>query len=754
MTDEIRNRFKEILRKKDADGLDTLWLELTESNAKVESLFELVDTLLKSELRDKVATLLSVLLSHLKERNESAGALLVLKRLAALTPNERYLRREIGVAFFQAFPDRPRLETFVSKSELTDDKPILEAVEFIERCLAFDAGSFVYDTEMGMGRVKDLDLMVDKLVVDFGKDKPVTYHLGAAFKHLTPVSPDHFLLRKQNDPDGLRQMAAADPLELFRSLLKCFDRPLKPREIKSYLEGIVSEDQWDGFWNRVRKLSAAEPNIRALTKPERSFQWLEQASSHKPQAEELKPQAESLKPHATSQKPELESVPEVTEDVEEPGAQVPDTLQEAPRAEPEETVKVRAAQAQASSSSPEVRPDEVSGLRNLRNLRIPEGTPQKVEPPVVKPEPKPEAQKAKEPKAPAPKPKPSLPRTVDEFLHALKLDATPDYWKSLLAEARQELKDDWPELYRQAFLETTDKRVWALILKELPTGQPDGIAELSKLVWTYYKRYSAQFVYLYRGANKYGISAERKGLFSRLLDLLDSDKHKTFWSEIKAWLTEGNDQFLRETFKELNQEDMQRMWSRVEQLKVLEDYRKDEIRKLVQVVHPQVGVEPEEEREVIYNTQEGIDRKDAELRQLRDVDIPRSSEDIGKAREFGDLSENYEYKAAKEKQARLLGRLAQVSRDLSIARPIDFARVDTSQVSTGTRVKVEETPGGDVQEFTILGPWDIDPDRGTISYQAPFAQRLMGKRVGDFVPANPNMPTGKGHRILEIAKAG
>jgi transcription elongation GreA/GreB family factor len=369
-------------------------------------------------------------------------------------------------------------------------------------------------------------------------------------------------------------------------------------------------------------------------------------------------------------------------------------------------------------------------------------------------EPQPEAPRAKEPKAPAPKPKSNLPRTVDEFLHALKLDAAPDYWKSLLSEARQELKDGWPELYRQSFLETTDKRVWTLILKELPSGQPDGIAELAKLVWTYYKRYPSQFVYLYRSAAKYGITAERKGLFSRLLDLLDSDKHKTFWSEIKAWLTEGNDQFLRETFKELNPEDMQRMWSRVEQLKVLEDYRKDEIRKLVQAAHPQVGVEPEEEKEVIYNTQEGIERKDAELRQLRDVDIPRSSEDIGKAREFGDLSENYEYKAAKEKQARLLARLAQVTRDLSIARPIDFARVDTSQVSTGTRVKVEETPGGDVQEFTILGPWDIDPDKGTISYQAPFAQRLMGRRVGDFVPANPNMPTGKGHRILEIAKAG
>jgi transcription elongation GreA/GreB family factor len=694
MTDEIRKRFKELLRKKDADGLDSLWLELTEANEKLETLFELTDTLLKSELRDKVATLLSVLLSHLKERNEPTGALLVLKRLAQLTPNERYLRRELGVAFFQAYPDRPRLETFVSKSELTDDKPMLEAVEFINRCLAFDAGNFVYDSEMGMGKVTELDLMVDKLVVDFGKGKPVTYHLGAAFKHLTPVNQEHFLIRKESDAESLREMAVRDPLELLRNLLKSFDRPLKPREIKAYLEGIVAEDQWDGFWTRVRRLAANEPNIRAHTKPERSFQWVTPARGAKPAAAEA---------------------PELIEPRFEPGpAEVP--VEETKVAEP-----TPVAEAPRDAAKPE--------------------------PEIVAPAPEPEP-----PPAPA-KPKPSLPRTVDEFLAALKLDAAPEFWKSTLTKAQDALKGDWPELYRQAFLETEDRRIWTLILKELQAAERSGIAELAKLVWTYYKRYPAQFLYLFRNPEKYELSADRKGLFSRLLDLLDSDKHKSSWSEIKAWLTEDNDRFLRETFKELNQEDMHRFWSRVEQLRVLEDYRKDEIRKLIQEVHPQVGAEPEAEKEVLFSTQQGIDRKEAELRQIRDVDIPKSTEDVGRAREFGDLSENYEYKAAKEKQARLLARLAQLQRDLAIAKPIDFARVEISQVNIGTRVKVEEAPSGDVQEFMILGPWDIDPDHGTISYQAPFAQRLMGKRVGDFVPANPNMPGGKGHKILEITRA-
>ncbi len=785
MTEETRNKFKDLLRKKDADGLESLWLELAEAGEKPETFFELDDLLAKSDLREKSATLLSVLLANLKERSDFPGALQVLRRLAQLTPNERYLRREIGVCLFQAYPNNLRLETFVSKSELTDDRPILEALEFIEHCLAFDAGNYAYDSEMGMGKVLDLDLMVDKLSVDFGKDKPVTYHLGAAFKHLTAVSQEHFLIRKQKDADDLRAMATQNPLELLKNLLKSFDRPLKPREIKTYLEGIVSESEWEGFWNKVRKLAASEPNIRALTKPERSFQWLAQAESHKaqatsrqptadsrqpaassdqPQATSRKPEEESQEPHATSDKPEAEGdkpeaderKPQATSRKLEAEGDKPQAIaagkplpREEPRLEPES--QKPAEPVKAAGRREAETPGTDGKATGTRRGAKPLGQPlvSRNETGTV---PDFASGNGDSPEFPV-KLKPSQPRTRDEFLTALKLDGTPDYWKGMLADAHEALKADWPELFRQAFLETTDKRIWSVIMKELAGAASGQVNELARQVLTYYKRYPAQFLYLYRGAAKYGIPTERKGLFSRLLDLLDSDKHKSFWSEIKGWLAEANDQLLRETFKELSPEDMQRMWSRVEQLKALEDYRKDEIRKLVHAAHPAVAAEQESEREVLLSTQEGIDRKEVELRQLRDVEIPKSSEDIGRARAFGDLSENYEYKAAKEKQARLLGRLAQLSRDMAIARPIDFARVDTTQVSTGTRVKVEETPGGDVQEFTILGPWDIDPDQGIISYQAPFAQRLIGKRVGDFVPANPNMPSGKGHRILEIVRA-
>jgi transcription elongation GreA/GreB family factor len=338
------------------------------------------------------------------------------------------------------------------------------------------------------------------------------------------------------------------------------------------------------------------------------------------------------------------------------------------------------------------------------------------------------------------------------FVAALREDSAPDRWRTLLAQARQELEQDWPAVYRQAFLETTDKRIWTLIIKEMVTDAP-AFQALVQETTTYYRKYPAQFLYLQRNAGKYGIKPEYKGLLSRLLDLLDSDQHKSSWSEVRNWLAEADDQLLRDCFRSFTAEEAEQLWLRINRMRAFEDFRKDEILKAVQAAHVAVGVVAPKPEDSIYNTREGIERKEAELKQLVDVEIPKSTDDVGRAREFGDLSENYEYKAAKEKQARLFGRVAQIQRDLSVVRPIDFSKTDTSIVSIGTIVKVEETPVADTQEFTILGPWDIDPDKGIISYQAPFAQRLMGKRVGDFVPQNPNMPGTKGHKIIEIRRA-
>jgi transcription elongation GreA/GreB family factor len=723
MTEGLRGRFGELLRQQDFPGIESLWLELLDSESTSGALLDIADTLVKVQRKEQAVTLLSVLVAHQKEHQQWPYALATFRRLVELTPTERYLRREIVNCYRQIHGDHARLEIYVSKSGLADDRPVEDALHRLENCLAFDPGRSVYDAELGVGTVTELDLMVDKITIDFGKDKPVTFHVAAAFKHLVPIGPEHFLLRKRQELPALQAQTREDPAGLLRMVLKSFPQALKPREIKEYLSDVVPETEWDGFWNRALKGVADDPQVRILTKPERSYQWCGEPEKPSPgrAAPEAKPETQA------AAEPESGPAAPVVEEPPAPGVKKPKRTRARPKPKLEPV-------------QPAVEP-----VTTLAESTVPQEVP--TQPEVeTQTQPEPETSPVE-----APKPEPVGPRTLDEFRAELTADAPADVWKAVLTSARAALTADWPALFRQALLDSSEKRVWALILKEL-TSEKAVLQQLQQEVTTYYKKYPAQFLYLQRSADKFGLAADLRAVFTRLLDLLDSDKHKPFWPEIRSWLAEGNDALLVGVLAQLSREEAAQVWTRIERMRFFEDYRRDEIRKLVNARYPDIARSEPEVEEVIHNTREGIERKQLELRQLLEVEIPKTSEDIGRAREFGDLSENYEFKAAKEKQARLLARVAQVQRDLTQARPIALDRVDTSQVSIGSRVKVEELPSGDVQEFTILGPWDIDPDQGIISYQAPFAQRLLGRKVGDFVPANPNMPGTRGHKVLEISR--
>jgi transcription elongation GreA/GreB family factor len=126
--------------------------------------------------------------------------------------------------------------------------------------------------------------------------------------------------------------------------------------------------------------------------------------------------------------------------------------------------------------------------------------------------------------------------------------------------------------------------------------------------------------------------------------------------------------------------------------------------------------------------------------------IPENIKEISIARSYGDLRENFEFKAAKEMQRVLGRRRAETERDLSQARGTDFSNADTTQVSIGTIVTVQEA-GGQTDVYTILGAWDGDPEKGIISYQSAVAQALMARKPGEKI----KVPTEHGEREVEIA---
>ena len=161
-----------------------------------------------------------------------------------------------------------------------------------------------------------------------------------------------------------------------------------------------------------------------------------------------------------------------------------------------------------------------------------------------------------------------------------------------------------------------------------------------------------------------------------------------------------------------------------------------------------VSGESAEQQEALVVSWESLEKRKAEYQELVTKKIPENTKEISIARSYGDLRENFEFKAAKEMQRVLMRRQAETQRDLARARGTDFANPDTTQVSIGTVVTVKAVADGKENVFTILGAWDSEPEKGIMSYLAAVAQALIGHKVSEQI----SLPTEHGEQLAEIVK--
>ena len=134
-----------------------------------------------------------------------------------------------------------------------------------------------------------------------------------------------------------------------------------------------------------------------------------------------------------------------------------------------------------------------------------------------------------------------------------------------------------------------------------------------------------------------------------------------------------------------------------------------------------------------YMSQEGYDKLVAELQQLVNVELPQVKDAIAEARDKGDLSENFEYHAAKREQARLLGQIRFKQRVLENARVLDTSKLQSNGVQLLSKVAMTNLNNNASMTYTIASPHEADLRSGKISIKSPIAQALLGKKEGDVV---------------------
>lgn len=145
-------------------------------------------------------------------------------------------------------------------------------------------------------------------------------------------------------------------------------------------------------------------------------------------------------------------------------------------------------------------------------------------------------------------------------------------------------------------------------------------------------------------------------------------------------------------------------------------------------------------------TKAGLAKMEAELKNLKSVERPNVIKAIAEARAHGDLSENAEYHAAREKQSFIEGRIMELEAVTSRAEVIDVASITVEHVVFGATVKVVDEDTETEAVYQIVGEYEAHLESGLIANTAPIARGLMGKRVGDSV----EVKTPNGERYYEI----
>jgi transcription elongation factor GreA len=155
-----------------------------------------------------------------------------------------------------------------------------------------------------------------------------------------------------------------------------------------------------------------------------------------------------------------------------------------------------------------------------------------------------------------------------------------------------------------------------------------------------------------------------------------------------------------------------------------------------------------QEMDKIPMTREGFERLEAELRNLKSVERPAVIRAIAEARDHGDLSENAEYHAARERQSFIEGRIGELEDKVSRGEIIDVASLTGKQIKFGAKVTLADVDTNEESTYQIVGADEADVEKGRISITSPLSRALINKQAGDTV----EVTTPRGSKAYEIMK--
>lgn len=695
--------FKTQINNRDFSKFMILWEEYcTSDSVDAEEFIQLLQSIKNSDFAKIFGEHIETALPLWSTLQNGEDSYAVLKHLIDLQTTNTPLLADLALeAVTKKYSKQPEFNDRLRLVGLRNKDKFQGALSNYDLLTHMHPGKFVFHTGgWGTGEIMEVSPVREQMAVEFehvAGRKHITY--SNAFKTLYPLADDHFLSRRFADADNLEKEAKEDPIAIVKMLLRDLG-PKTAAEIKDELcELVIPESEWTKWWQGTRARLKKDPMVQTPENIKDIFLLRKTEVSHE---EKMKKAFHSKKDHdgiiQTSYNlvrdlPKTAKKQEINQTLKD---KLLDLLNDPHLTKTQELQILILLEDYFSHSIQEKRlKDFILHHKNLEQIILP-----------------------------------------------LEIIAIKKKALTLI----REYHPDWMTLFCSFLNSIPQATLRDYILKELnqDEGKPILVHLLQQLIEKPTKN-PELFVWYFQKITSTDNAdipfADKAGqclFFESLLILLNAiesqSEYKDLTKKIYNLLLNKRYAIVRSIIDQTSLSYVKEILLLASKCQTFTDHDQKILRSLAEVVHPSLAAakprKGHHDHNIVWTTEAGYLKTQERAKQIGTVEIVENAREIEAARALGDLRENSEYKFALERRSRLQGELKTLSDQLNRARLITPDDISLKEVGIGNVIKVQDSKH-QTTTYTILGPWEADPDAHVLSFQSKLAQTMCGLKVGD-----------------------
>ena len=697
------------INKKLFTQVRTVWLKLMELIPnETEFFYHAESRVSKIISEERAVELLEEQYPYFKNKEKWTIAIRILKRIIVCNSKNPWARKEIVECYRAMYASHSHLEEYIKLSNLSQSwRNIHDAIQDFEKHIAFDAGNFVYHRSWGVGRIKALQ--DDNVVINFRKKKDHTMSLKMGVSSLQTLGREHiWVYRITKKKEALNAKIRKDPLWALKTVIKSFDNAANMKKIKAELvPSILTPSEWIGWSSKARDLLKTDESFGNLPDNPDTYvvrdqpMSLEEKTYNRFKAEKdffdrVKTLQEFLE-YAVNKEESIES--DLFRDMFDYFVGYVRNVS----TYNEQTISAMLIVLQVTEQFSFLNPGVGLVFKDFFD---------------------------------------KLENYEETFQKINNLGLR----KFFLQCVRRQIKD-WPKVFVDIFPHHLHKE---LIRELLSANYKEMVVQKFLELYNSYRNIREPYIWFVRNCwdddwfSETNISQEKILItMIHLWELTTRDVenkrdvvlNRKLAKQIYALLVK--DQQIIAYLNKSNIEDIGRVYALIEDVRDIDPGVMAVLRKTIAERFPDFEFFGDTDTVLETVSRSGFlalmksyEERQRILKYLHDVEVPKNSKEIAVAREFGDLKENAEYKAAKERQDILNTTARKWEEELQSVQVVLPENVNPDKVSFGTVTTLLNLVSMETEKITIMGPWESNPDKKILSHLSPFASQLLNSVVG------------------------